>query len=461
MSRTMTTCNNSEEQAIKRGQFSSRLGFIIAAAGCAVGVGNIWSFPTQTAQNGGAAFVLVYLLFSFILAFPTLVAELNIGRYSQSNSYSAMTSLSKNNVINVIGGLTAIAGLATLTLIYGFYSIVGGWFVGFTLAPIASMTGMNTLGQWFTGFSTQSSIVVTLIFMALTTLIVTGGVKDGIERWCNRLMPSLFILLALLIAFALTREGGLEGLKVYLLPDFSKILDEKLLISALGQSFFSMSLGVGCMMVYGSYLNKSTNLPLTAFQVTVVDSSVAFLAGMLVIPCMYAAMHQGIEIYNAEGALYSSDKLVFTVLPALFSQLGVLGQFVSLAFFILLTIAALTSSISLMEPTVALMVEKLSFHRHRASWIVTSAAAIISVVIILNIDTLLGLAIVLATQYLQPVLCLLLALYGSWVIRQDTLLKELSKGFPELESSLFWKIWPWYTRVACPGLIIILLIHNL
>ena len=461
MPRIMTTCNNSSTQSIKRGQFSSRLGFIIAAAGCAVGVGNIWSFPTQTAQNGGAAFVLIYLLFSFILAFPTLVAELNIGRYSQSDSYSAMTSLSKNPVIKIIGGLTAIVGLVTVTLIYGFYSIVGGWFVGFALAPITSMTGMSSLTQWLSGFSTSGTIVVTLMFMVLTTLIVTGGVKEGIERWCNRLIPSLFVLLVLLIAFALTREGGLEGLKVYLFPDFSRILDEKLLVSALGQSFFSMSLGVGCMMVYGSYLNKSTNLPLTAFQVTAVDSSVAFLSGMLIIPCMYAAMHQGIEIYNAEGALYSSDKLVFTVLPALFSQLGIAGQLVSLAFFVLLTIAALTSSISLMEPTVAAMVEKFSCHRRRASWMVTAVAATVSIVIILHIDTLLGLAIVLSTQYLQPVLCLLIAVYGSWIIRQNILLQELGKGFPELESSLFWKIWPWYTRIACPGLIIMLMIYNL
>ena len=465
LSRTMTNCNddpnNAPTEIAERGQFSSRIGFIIAAAGCAVGVGNIWSFPIQTAENGGAAFTLVYLCFSFILAYPTLVAELNIGRYRQSNNISAMTSLSANPVLRTIGAGTAIVGLLTMTLIYSFYSIVGGWFIGFTLAPLASLTGLTSAGQWLSGFSSQSTIAATLLFMGLTTLIVTEGVKNGIERWCNRLMPSLFVLLAVLIVFALTRPGGMEGLKVYLLPDFSRILDDKLLISALGQSFFSMSLGTGCMMVYGSYLNRKVNLPKTAFQVTLVDSSVAFLAGMLIIPCMYAAMHQGVEIFNASGQLYSAEKLVFNVLPTLFDQLGIMGQFVAAAFFLLLAIAALTSSISMMEPVVAAMVERLSFVRRRACWLLSSLAAAISIVIILHIDTLLGMTVKFATQYMQPMLCFMIAIYGSWVIRQDRLLTELSRGFPDLQNSLFWKIWPWYTRIVCPGLILLLLIHNL
>lgn len=460
MSRTMTTTNQTQS-ATERGQFSSRISFIIAAAGCAVGVGNIWSFPIQTAQNGGAAFTLVYLCLSFILAYPTLVAELNIGRYRQSNNISAMASLSNHPITRHLAITTATAGLMTMILIYSFYSIIGGWFIGFSLAPVADLVGFSIAGSWFSGFSTPSTITVTLTFMILTTLIVTAGVKNGIERWCNRLMPSLFVLLALLIVFALTRPGGLEGLKVYLLPDFSHILDEKLLISALGQSFFSMSLGTGCMMVYGSYLSHKVNLPKTAFQVTLVDSLVAFLAGMLVIPCMYAAMHQGVEIFNAEGQLYSADKLVFTVLPTLFDQLGTLGQLVATAFFLLLTIAALTSSISMMEPTVAAMVEKLSFQRHRACWLLSALSAAISIVIILHIDTLLKLAVTVATQYMQPLLCFMIAIYGSWIMRQDRLLSELSQGFPDLQSSLFWKIWPWYTRLICPGLILLLLIHNL
>ncbi|WP_252178747.1 sodium-dependent transporter [Endozoicomonas sp. 4G] len=451
----------SPETQATRSQFSSRLSFIIAAAGCAVGVGNIWSFPTQTAQNGGAAFVLVYLCFSFLLAYPTLVAELTIGRYSQANSVAAMTRLDHRNWARKLGFITSIMGLLTLTLIYSFYSIIGGWFTGFALAPIFELSGLHPVASWLTDFNLYSTVLVTLVFMVLTTLIVIGGVKEGIERWCNRLMPALFIILSVLIVFALTRPGGMEGLKAYLIPDFSKLLNQQLLISALGQSFFSMSLGVGCMMVYGSYLNKQANLPLTAFQVALVDSSVAFLAGLLIIPCMYAAMQQGIEIYTAAGQLHSADTLVFNVLPTLFNQLGVAGQLVALAFFVLLVIAALTSSISLIEPTIAFMVEQLSFQRHRASWVITVISACLSVFIIYHIETLLGLAVKVATQYLQPVLCLLIAIYGSWIMRQNRLLRELSHGYPEIRNSLFWKIWPWYIRTICPGLILILFLSNL
>ena len=450
-----------KNHSAERSQFSSRLGFIIAAAGCAVGVGNIWSFPTQTAQNGGAAFVLVYLLFSFILAYPALVAELTIGRYSQSNSVSALTGLDQRNWVRRVALVTSLMGLATLTMVYSFYSIVAGWFVGFTLSYALKLSGFVSAASWLTDFNFSSSVVLTLLFMFMTTLIVTAGVKQGIERWCNRLMPSLFILLVMLTVFVLQKPGGIEGLKAYLLPDFSMILNQKLLISALGQSFFSMSLGVGCMLVYGSYLKKQANLPLTAFQVTAVDSSVAFLAGLLIIPCMYVAMQQGVEVYNAEGQLHSSDTLVFTVLPALFDQLGAIGNLVAIAFFVLLVIAALTSSISLMEPTVAWMVENHHYRRSRASWVVTCLASVLSITIIANLETLLSMTIIIVTQYLQPLLCLMFAVYGSWIMRQDRLLQELSQGYPEIRKGLFWKIWPWYIRIVCPGLILLLFLSNL
>ena len=456
----MTTCND-VSSSTSRGQFSSRFGFIIAAAGSAVGVGNIWSFPIHTAENGGAAYTLVYLLFSFILAYPTLVAELTIGRYRQTNSITAMSSLSQHAFLNTLGAGSGVVGLITITLIYSFYSIIGGWFIGYSLSPLFSLTGLHFFADWLSGFSTSSTVILTLSFMLLTTLIVTAGVKKGIEHWSNRLMPSLFILLLVLILFALTRPGGLAGLKVYLLPDFSRILDQQLLISALGQSFFSMSLGVGCMMVYGSYLSRQVNLPKTAFQVTLVDTSVAFLAGMLIIPCMYSAMQQGVEVFNEHGHLHSADTLVFTVLPALFEQLGLLGQWVSVAFFLLLALAALTSSISMMEPVTAAMIELLRVQRRRASWIITFVAATIAIAIILHIDTWLDLVVTMTTQYLQPVLCLLIALYGGWVFRQNHILTELSKGHTDLHNSLFWRIWPWYIRTVCPILIALLLINNL
>ncbi|WP_263080559.1 sodium-dependent transporter [Endozoicomonas sp. Mp262] len=458
---TSSQTNTVSQAPLKtRSQFSSRLGFIIAAAGCAVGIGNIWSFPAQTAENGGAAFVLVYLILSFVLAYPALVAELTIGRYSQSNPVTALQQLNPKPVWRRLGQLTGVSAVITITMIYSFYSIVAGWFIGFSLSPLLSTIGMDAAASWLTGFSTPPTLLLTLTFMILTTLIVTRGVKDGIERWSNRLMPSLIILLLALIIFALTRAGGMEGLKVYLLPDFSRVFDSKLLISALGQSFFSMSLGVGAMMVYGSYLNKKANIPTTAAHVAILDSSVAFMAGLLVIPCMYAAMYQGIEIFSPEGVLYSSDKLVFTVLPALFQQLGPVGQLVTIAFFLLLTIAALTSSIAMLETPVSVLVEKVRFRRYRACWLVTSTAAVLSAAIIMNIDVLLPVVVKLITQYFMPILCLVTTIYCAWLIRQDRLLAEIREGFPDIESSLFWKIWPWYIRTICPLLIFLLVLNS-
>ncbi|MDP0588635.1 MAG: sodium-dependent transporter [Candidatus Endonucleobacter bathymodioli] len=443
-----------------RSQFSSRLGFIISAAGCAVGVGNIWSFPVQTAENGGAVFVLVYLILSFILAYPALVAELTIGRYAQSNPITALQQLNDQPLWQRLGQLTGIVSILTITVIYSFYSIIGGWFIGFFFSPVLSALGLDSLSSLLTDFSSVPTIALTLVFMILTTLIVTQGVQKGIELWSNRLMPCLIILLLILIGFALTRTGGMEGLKVYLLPDFSRIFDTKLLISALGQSFFSMSLGVGAMMVYGSYLSKSVNIPTTAAHVTILDSTVAFLAGLLVIPCMYAATYQGVEIFTPEGTLYNSDKLVFVVLPALFQQLGSAGQLVSTAFFLLLTSAALTSSIAMLETPSSVMVEKTGLRRPQACWLITLIAGTLSTVIILNIETMLSLAVQLATQYMMPVLSLITTIYCAWLIRQDKLLAEIRQGYPGLESSLFWKIWPWYVRTVCPVLILVLVINS-
>ncbi len=443
-----------------RSQFSSRLGFIIAAAGCAVGIGNIWSFPAQTAENGGAAFVLVYLVMSFTLAYPALVAELTIGRFSQSNPVSALQHINTRPLWQQLGKLTGLVAIITITLIYSFYSIVGGWFIGFSVIPLADGLGLTRFGESMGAFSTVFSLLFTLVFMLLTTLMVTQGVKEGIERWSRILMPALFVLLLVLIAFGLTREGAMDGLKVYLLPDFSRVWDSKLFISALGQSFFSMSLGVGAMMVYGSYLSKNANIPTTAAHVAVVDSTVAFMAGLLVIPCMYAAMHQGIVIYSPDGSLFNADTLVFVVLPALFQQLGVAGQWMFFAFFLLLTIAALTSSIAMLETPVSFLVERVKLQRKSACWLVSCIAALVAFVIISHIDTLLSLIVKITTQYLMPLLCLVTSIFCGWLMRQDRLLREIRRGFPEVESRLFWKIWPWYIRVVCPALIFLLVLNS-
>ncbi|QUM76297.1 sodium-dependent transporter [Moritella sp. 24] len=437
-----------------RAQFSSRFGFIMAAAGSAVGVGNIWGFPTQAASNGGAVFLLVYLLMVFILAYPLLVAELTIGRHGQANPIKSLQSVWPKQKIAAAG--IGIAGMVAVSMILSFYAIVAGWLLGSLLSPFFALIGLDAAAEWVNAFGTERNLVMMVIFMIMTIRVVKSGVTDGIERWSSRLMPVLFLLFGLMTAYILTLDGASEGLEMYLVPDFSH-LSSDLVISAMGQAFFSLSLGVCAMMVYGSYLSKETNIPKTAAQVALLDTGVAFGAGLLILPAMFVAQKNGVQIYDAAGALLSSDTLVFTVLPAMFDTMGTMGIVISILFFLLMLIAALTSSISMLEVPVSCATEELNKDRSTVVWWIGGIITLISAVIILNFGDLFGLVITATTVYAQPILALIFALLVGWVWRRDQLLTEIKQGNPEIESGLFWKIWPWYVRVVCPALIILVL----
>ncbi len=315
-----------------RGQFSSKLGFVLAAAGSAVGLGNIWGFPTQVASNGGAAFVLVYLILTFLLAYPILMAELVIGRYSQSNMVNALQGISQGPVSKLSGKLSGYWALTVVCLILSFYSIVAGWMLAYALASITDLLGLEQISLWLTAFSTPRNLIFCFIFSLLTIGIVHKGVSDGIEKWSARLMPLLLILLISLIIFVATLDGAALGWEIYVIPDFAKILHSDLLISALGQAFFSLSLGVGTMLIYGSYVSKKENIVTLGAQVTLVDIGIAILAGMLIIPAMYVAQHNGVTIFTEAGELINGDRLIFTVIPELFTAMGDLGNVISFVF---------------------------------------------------------------------------------------------------------------------------------
>lgn len=441
-----------------RGEFSSRIGFVLAAAGSAVGLGNIWGFPTKVAANGGAAFVLVYLILAFLLAYPVLMAELIIGRANRSNMITALGKISNRNPIGTATGVWA--GI-TVSLILAFYSIVGGWMVAYFLEAIVSLGGAEQVSTWLTDFSTSRNIIFCGIFMALTALIVSGGVHDGIEKWSVRLMPTLIIIILSLIVYVSFQAGASEGWSVYLVPDFSKVTNPDLLLDAMGQAFFSMSLGVGTMLIYGSYIGKNENLPSLGASVAAVDIGVAVIAGMLIIPAMYVALNNGVDIFTAEGALIQGDQLIFTVLPAMFDSMGFAGGFVAIAFFALMVIAAITSSISMLEVPVAYLVETHNIKRNRAVWVVISIIFAASVVIALNFGALFGFVISLTTEYSQPLLGLILCIFAGWVWRRDAILKELKSGCEDIESSIFWKIWPWYVKFVCPVIIALMFVRSL
>ncbi len=435
-----------------RGEFSSRLGFILAAAGSAVGLGNIWGFPTQVASNGGAAFVFVYVILAFVLAYPVLMAELVIGRATRANMVDALGEISNSK----IGRATGIWGFITVSLILAFYSLVAGWMLAYFLQTISQILGFDAVSLWLTTSSIERDVIFCAIFMAMTAGIVTGGVSGGIERWSVRLMPTLIIIVALLIIYVSFQQGALEGWKAYLLPDFKRVMDPDLLVNAMGQAFFSMSLGVGTMLVYGSYVSKKESLPSLGAYVALVDIGVAILAGMLIIPAMYVALHNGVQIFSESGELIAGDSLIFTVLPALFDSMGPIGLFVAFAFFALMLIAALTSSISMLEVPVAYITESKGIGRKRAVWMLIGAILVVSTIIAFNMGSLFGLVINLTTKYSQPLLGLALCIFAGWVWKRDEILNELKEGNENVEHGLFWKIWPWYVKFVCPIVIAIM-----
>ncbi len=439
-----------------RGEFTSSFGFVMAAAGSAVGLGNIWGFPTQTAENGGAAFVLIYLILAFLVGYPVLMAEFTIGRYTRLAPPDAYKKMGGGKSFFWIG----ILGLVTVGFILSFYSIIASGMIAYFIEPVGRLLGLEAFSDWVISQGASSNMVFTSIFFLLTILIVSGGVSNGIEKWSKRFMPILFVLFAVLVVYVLTLEGSAEGLSVYLVPDFDKIFEPGLLTSAMGQAFFSLSLGVGGMLVYGSYVNKNANMVKLGWLVTLCDIGVAFIAGLLIIPAMYAAANQGTEIFDASGALISGPNLIFQVLPSLFQSMGSIGWVVAFVFFLLMSIAALTSSIAMLEPVVAYVVDSKKVVRKKASWMTGGFFWIVSLLIVFNFERIFDLVVTVTTVYSQPFLGLAIAIFAGWVIKKNMLLNELKNGYPEIEGTFFYKIWPIFLKVVCPILILVVFLQS-
>lgn len=436
-----------------RGEFTSSFGFIMAAAGSAIGLGNIWGFPTQTAQNGGAAFVLLYLILAFVVGYPILLAEFTIGRHAQSNPVGTYQKIEGGKRFVPIGFL----GITTVGFILSFYSIIAGTMVAYFVQPILLLVGADSAAAWVTSQGVASNMLFASFFFFITILIVAAGVKNGIEKWSTRLMPTLLVILVLLVIYVLTLDGAMEGLKVYLLPDFSKVLNAQLFTSALGQAFFSLSLGVGSMLVLASYTSKKENLVRLGRLVTLSDVGIAFLAGLLIIPAMYAASASGTQIFDETGNLISGPNLIFQVLPALFNTMGPIGIGLSIVFFFLMVIAALTSTISMLEVPVSYAVDNRNIDRSKASIMIGVIFWVVSMIIALNFDLLFNFVVSATTQFIQPLLGLFICLFVGWVMNRNTLLEEIKQGNPEVANSLFMKIWPLFIRYVSPILILIIL----
>ena len=447
--------------SVARGGFSSRFGFIMAAAGSAVGLGNIWGFPTQTASNGGAAFVLVYLVLAFCLAYPAFMAELLIGRYGQANAVTSMQKMSRNLWQKRFAFVIGFGGIICAALILSFYGILAGWMMAYAIEPISQLLGFQQASSWLTVQSVPRDLIFSALFMMLTIGIIRRGVEQGIEKWSKRLMPMLIGLLILLIIYVFTLDGSREGFAAYLNPDISRIFEPELLISALGQAFFSLSLGTSVMIIYGSYISKKENLVTLGAQVTLIDVSIAFLAGLLIIPAMYVAQAQGVDIFAEDGSLISGPNLVFDVLPSLFTGMGDIGVFVAFAFFVLMSIAALTSSISMLEGPVSFVVERHHIERKKATTVIGIGILLLSALIVVNFELLFGLVISISTVYGQPIIAMLCCVFVGWIWYRNEILAEIKQGNEDVEHSFFWKIWPWYTKFVCPTAIGLVFWHSL
>ena len=338
--------------------FSSRLGFVAAAAGSAVGLGNIWSFPYQTGANGGAAFLFIYLAFIFLIGFPIMVGEIAIGRKTTLNPYGAYKKLGGKSWA-WLGFFGVLCGV----MILSFYNVVAGWafgyFVQIAVGDLLTLGSPDAYGEFFTTYVSKIPINMgfSILFMVLTAFIVARGVQNGIETAAKILMPVLFLILFGLIVYAMTLPNAMEGVKFYLQPDFSK-LSVQTMYAALGQAFFSLSLGMGALITYGSYIGKKENIVSAGAVVTLADTSVAFLAGLMILPLVFS---QGIEPTGGPG-------LVFITLPGIFENMGAItGPLIGGAFFLLLSVAALTSTVSLLEVPVSYLVDEKKWSRAKST----------------------------------------------------------------------------------------------
>ena len=440
-----------------RAKFDSTFGFVMAAAGAAIGLGNVWGFPTQTAQNGGAAFVIVYLILAFLLGYPVLMAEFIIGRHTRSNPIRAYQRVPGGKPFVPVG----VIGILTVGVVLSFYSIVAGWMMAHFLKPVFELIGAGQAAAWITARNTPDNMLLTSVFFLSTILIVLAGIKNGIEKWSKRFMPTLLIMILLLAVYVMTLDGALDGIKLYLIPDINKILDGRLLLSAMGQAFFSLSLGVGGMLVYASYLDKKENLVRIGIWVTLADVAVAFLAGLMVIPALFVAAQNGTDIFNEQGELISGPALIFQVLPELFTGMGSVGMPLAIVFFAFMTIAALTSSIAMLEVPVAAVTEHLSLTRKQATWITGGLSWAVSMIIILNQDWLFDLIVTVTTKYSQPFLGFMICIFAGWVFSRNAVLSEIKEGNPTAEHSWFMKVWPFFVKFVAPFLILLVFLHSL
>ena len=437
----------SEEKKSIHGTWSSRWTFILAATGSAVGLGNIWKFPYMAGDNGGGAFVLVYLACICIIGLPIMLGEIMIGRRGRSSPANSMRSLAveanTSSAWTLLGATGALAGL----LILSFYSVAAGWAMSYIFNGFQNITAESSSSSFNNLLSSPSSLIFWhTLFISITVFIVARGILQGLEKWINTLMPILFLIILLLCIYAMQTGAFLEGLRYLFMPDFSKI-NPQVMLEALGQAFFTLSLGMGAIMAYGAYMPANQNIGRTAVSVAALDTGVALLAGIAIFPIVFA---NGLAPSEGPG-------LVFVTLPIAFSAMP-LGILFGTLFFVLLSIAALSSSISLIEPGVAWLIESLKIKRTTATIMLGFTAWFLGLFSALSFNLISEFTIFgrnffdatdfLTSQIMLPLGGIFIAIFVGWIMKKEHVLDGL--GFKE---DFIFKAWYFSVRYIAPTLV--------
>jgi len=445
-----------------RANFGSRLAVVLATAGSAVGLGNVWRFPYMTGQDGGAAFILVYIVCILMLGIPGMISEFVVGRHSQRNAYRAYAKISGGKAWRYIG----ILGILTATIILGFYAVVAGWCLEYLYASLVGHIGgdATTVSRFFTEFINDpvKSCLWALAFILITHFIIIRGVEKGIERASKVLMPILLLLLLVLVVCSCMLPGAAKGVEFLFRPDFSKVTKD-VFLDALGQAFFSLSLGTACLCTYSSYFNKDINLFRSAGHIACLDSVIAILAGLMIFP---AAFSVGIQPD-------SGPSLIFITLPNVFQQafafMPELGYVIAVIFYALLVFAALTSTISMHEIGTAFFHEEMHISRHRAACILTGVCGVLAILCALSVGawtdlqlmgkSLMDFCDMLTAQIMLPLGAFLTSILLGWFVARNVLHDEFTNG-GTVNQRLF-GYWLFAIRWIVPLSILLIFLHQL
>ena len=430
------------------GEWSSRLAFILAASGSAVGLGNIWKFPYMTGENGGGAFVLIYLVCIALFGLPVMMAEVMLGRRGRQSPINTMKQLCREEGANRVWSLLGWGGVAAGVLILSYYSVIAGWSLSYVIQSAGSeFVGIDDqgAGEMFAALISSPGKLIFWhsLFMVMTMIVVARGVSNGLELAVKYLMPALAILILVLIAYSISRGSFMLGVEFLFTPDFSKI-NQEVLLDAMGQAFFSLSLGMGAIMIYGSYLPQRASIAKTSISVAIADTSVAICAGLAIFPIVFAN-----QLEAAQG-----PGLIFNTLPLAFGQMPG-GVFFGTIFFVLLVFAAWTSSISLIEPAVAWLVEKKGLTRTVASVICGFVTWLVGLGTVFSFNiwesyklfgkTFFDLLDFLTANIMLPLGGLFIAIFVGWIMRNSSVADEMA-----IESSIYYRTWKFLVKYVTP-----------